>query len=471
MVPQNIHLIKKDEPPDKNKPLNGSTPVVRTGLIRKLLQGTKFAYKATVWRVTFSSLTALQKWHYYFVSRNEQKISLYKNASRENQGKAKSLMKVDLFKYQTTKSVAVFALLLTGCLTWPGEAGSEDRISSTNTFSIHDETLDAHLVNIPLGQVLSKIQDMTHIQVFIDPQVAKSLVTKNMINFPLKKGIRHLLKGHRYTLTFSENRESHPENLEGLVAIHVFAPSPAVTGVTQEPSPLRSPQLSKEAGNSPFLVSPSSSEGHQSTGNFFKNHPLFHENFQNLEEDKLKELALNSQDLSEKLAALGELADRQQSQEFLPVLASSLKDSDPRVREFTLELLENLETVPWDLITEVALNDPSPHLRVEALDNLAQTGGQFFPVAAIGKITINDQEPSIRLAALELLSDYVFFDNPEPGTLTTVENFLGQSLVDPLPEIREEAQNLLENFREKPSGLSILKEKRQSPTTKSSFLH
>ena len=360
-------------------------------------------------------------------------------------GQRTNQMSVGPPKYKTMKKITVYALLLTGYLVWPGEVVAQDLTSSTNVFSIHQGTLSAHFVNVPLGQVLSHIQATTHIQVYIDPQMIGALVTEDMTNFPLEKGLSRLLKGHRYILTFSENREAGPEGLEGLLAIHVYPPSRPITVRAQEPSPPRSSQFYEEADISPVLISPSSSEPHQSRGNFFKNLPLY-ENVQDLQEDELKELALKSQDSSVKLAALEELADRQQNQEFLPVLASGLKDSDPGVREATLELLENLDTVPWDLITDVAMNDPSPQLRVEALDILAQTESQFFPIDAVGRITLDDQDPSIRLAALGLLSDYVFFENPDLGTRTTVEKIVSQSLLDPLPEIRDEAQNLLEEL-------------------------
>jgi hypothetical protein len=354
-------------------------------------------------------------------------------------------MSTDPLKYKTTTRVAVYAFLLTGWLAWPGEVAAQAPASSTDTVSIHQGKLHVHLVNVPLGQVLSQIQDLTHIPVFIDPQMAKTLVTEDMTGFPLEKGLSRLLKGRTYTFTFSGNREGGPEGLEGLLAIHVFAPSRPIIGKAQTPNPTRPSPLYEEAGITPVLFSPSSSQGNDAAGTFFKKHPPY-ENFQNLEEDELKDIVLKSQDSSAKLAALEELADRQQSQEFLPVLASSLQDFDPGIREFTLELLENLETVPWDLITEVAMNDPSPHLRVEALDVLTQAERQVFPVDAVGRITLDDQEPSIRLAGLELLADYVTFDNPDLGTLTTVEEILSQSLLDPLPEIRDEAQYILEKL-------------------------
>ena len=159
--------------------------------------------------------------------------------------------------------------------------------------------------------------------------------------------------------------------------------------------------------------------------------------------DELRDLARNSPDSSIKLSALEELGERENVPDYLPLLASTIKDPDPGVRALTLELVKALDTTPVDLITDVAVNDPVSQLRIEAIDILGQTDAETFPFNSLGAIALHDKDPEIRTQSLELLEDYVTFNKTDKSAPEKFEAIVRQSLHDPALEIREEAQDLL----------------------------
>jgi hypothetical protein len=172
-------------------------------------------------------------------------------------------------------------------------------------------------------------------------------------------------------------------------------------------------------------------------------------------DEELMELASQSKDPDLLQESLEELLDRGRVADALPFLQSSLKNPDPLIRESALDLIDNMEYPPVGLIADVARYDPSPDLRLEALDQLTDVlelgNNPAFTLAALQNIALGDKNVEVRLEAMEILVDHVVDAEPHPTQapqqVPQLKQILKQALNNPNnKEIRQETKDLLEEL-------------------------
>ena len=87
------------------------------------------------------------------------------------------------------------------------------------------------------------------------------------------------------------------------------------------------------------------------------------------------------------------------------IIDKTLQDSNPNVREATLDSLDGYDgPIPQDALSRAALNDKNPALRIHALELLAERfGDRASPTV---KEALHDPDPRVGRMASQLLSDF-----------------------------------------------------------------
>ena len=315
---------------------------------------------------------------------------------------------------------------------------------------LKDENLTAHINGIPLKLVLERFQKTTNIATVINGNMEDRLVKADFENLPLEKGLQKLLKGHQFILTFGNSSSPEDPSKHKIEALHVYPTPPApvlasqnppVTALAEATPPSKRAKLERK-------INPVISHEDQ------VEQPQSHEpDLANMTDEELKELASQSKDPNLLLEALDELLDRGRVADALPFLQSSLKNPDPLIRESALDLIYNMEHPPVGLLADVARYDPSPDLRLEALDQLTDVM-EYNPgltLAAIQNMALGDNNVEVRLEAMEVLVDHVVYGelNPTQAPQQThqLKQILKQALNNPNnQEIRQETKDLLEEL-------------------------
>lgn len=259
-----------------------------------------------------------------------------------------------------------------------GGAFAEDRVechAPTFLLSIRDNALSAKIENAPLGEVLKELARQAHLEVYLRGSSAEEKVSARFDNLPLEEGIKRLLKGKDYTLTYDRTMPASSRVAEIRVISNGSGP------ITK---------ISDEAASVPTAKDP--------TG----------ERPKSLEEKSIEELvreALQAPDPAARTAALKALVGREEEAKTLPTAVSALRDQDPQVRGAALEVLQGINaTTATEPLVEMALKDASPQLRLEALEELV---GRSEPQAALDylKQALEDGDPQIRSRAQDLFQE------------------------------------------------------------------
>lgn len=124
---------------------------------------------------------------------------------------------------------------------WACGGGSESG-SPSLILSLHGDRLSATLRQAPVGAVLADLARQTGIRVHVDGAAATETVSAEFTNLPLDEGIKRILQGKNYALTYTD--ETH-ERLGGpkIVAIRILPtstepiPSGPVSNVAIGPNP------------------------------------------------------------------------------------------------------------------------------------------------------------------------------------------------------------------------------------------
>jgi hypothetical protein len=252
---------------------------------------------------------------------------------------------------------------------YAGGAGAEARSGTSYVLTLQYDHLSAAIENLPLRDVLEKLSRLTDIEVSLEGSVGDESVTVEFKNLPLEDGIRRILQGKSFALTYTQTSFS-----KGHAAL------PKVVGIRVVPKGAGQ-SINKESADSVIPFS--------------------------------------SSDTRERPPESLEARTREALPPPESATASGLRDQDPKVREAILEKLgQTGQTVPVEPLAEMALTDASPALRMDALELLAEKGGD---------------------AALDSLKQAL--QDPDPGV-----RGLAQGLLD---ERRVLAQGLLEELKEK----------------------
>jgi hypothetical protein len=262
----------------------------------------------------------------------------------------------------------ILLLFLIGC-----ESSKDKGALSSDSFvlSVKDSYLSVKIVKAPLGKVLEELGRKVNLKIYMDDFIAREAVSVEFKNLPLEEGIKRILQGRNYMLTYADTLSSN-----GGV-------SPQVVGikVVQDGSRLAMTQGDSGSRTAIFV------------GGKKNARPL---------DEVIKEIS-EAPDASSRIIALKELYDWGGEPKALPVIVAALRDDDPNVRKVALDLIEDADNPPVEPIAKVALNDPSPQLRINALEILVDTyegvAGSYLKKAS------NDSDPNVRKVAQKLLKE------------------------------------------------------------------
>jgi hypothetical protein len=105
-------------------------------------------------------------------------------------------------------------LVLTGVLllslgtAWAEDRGAENRVVPPFTVSVKDTTLSVKIENVPLGEVLKELTRQAHLEVYLGASSAEEKISARFDNLPFEEGIKRLLRGKNYTLTYTRTAAS-----------------------------------------------------------------------------------------------------------------------------------------------------------------------------------------------------------------------------------------------------------------------
>ena len=320
--------------------------------------------------------------------------------------------------------------------------------------SLKDENLTAHIHGIPLKLVLEKFQKNTNIATVINGNMEDRLVTADFENLPLEKGLQKLLKGHQFIITFGNSATPKDHLKHKIEALHVYPHPTAPELANQNTTVTARAEATPPSNRAKFEKNTTTVFSHVDQHEDQAEKPESHEpDLANMTNEELKELVSQSKDPNLHMEALDELLERGLMADALPFLQSSLKNPDPLIRESALDLIYNMEQPPVGLIADVARYDPSPDLRLAALDQLTDVleYNPGFTLAALQNVALGDTNAEVRLEAMEILVDNVVETEPNtPQDLQQVgqlKQILKQALNNPNNnEIREETKDLLDEL-------------------------
>ena len=194
------------------------------------------------------------------------------------------------------------------------ESGSHDVL-----LSIHGERLSATLRQASVGEVFAELARQTGIQVHVEGAAAIETVSMEFTNLPLDEGIKRILQGKNYALTYSDETRDRLGGAK-IVAVRVLPTS-----------------------TEPILTSPSS------------------------------DVATRPDPRLDTSAVVqgAEVGDRS----VLASLLSATRDADPRARRTAVKALGDLgDESAVDALGQLLLSDSDKKVRRAATDALAEIG-------------------------------------------------------------------------------------------------
>lgn len=229
---------------------------------------------------------------------------------------------------------------------WACGGGSESG-SPSMVISLHGDRLTATLRQAPVGVVLAELARQTGIHVHVEGAAAIETVSAEFMNLPLEEGIKRILQGKNYALTYTE--ETH-DKLGGAKIVAVLVLAASTESISTSPS------SEVATGSDPRL---GTSEGVQGSA----------------------------------------IGDRSA----LASLLSATHDADPRVRRTAVKSLGDLgNESAVDALGQLLINDSDKKVRRAATDALAEIGSPQA-LRALGR-ALKDQDLVVQRNAAEAIA-------------------------------------------------------------------
>jgi len=252
--------------------------------------------------------------------------------------------------------------------------------SGTVDLSVRGNLLSVQINQASLREVLGKLARQIPLRVSAPSPVLQDRVSMTFTNVPLEGGIERILQGQPFALisTRASDTQGFPAQakvLEIVVLNRADSPSPmdSLETLASSPLPVRRP-----------------------TPKFLQEEvPL----------NYLKWEALQAWDPNTRLAALERLSEQGDEGEVLETLVTALEDEAPEIRGAALELLvDQGEALPSAPVARMALADHNPELRMQALDVLGDLEPEIA-VGPLTQ-ALQDSDPEVREFATDLLEDF-----------------------------------------------------------------
>lgn len=258
--------------------------------------------------------------------------------------------------------------------------GKENETEVSFTLTVKDNVLNANIENTPLEQVLKKLAQQTDIKAYLRESVAKEEVYAQIDNLPLEEGIKRLLKGKNYVLTYdpASLSKDNPTSRK-IKELRVVSGSGTL----------------EEVGDAEMSDSPSTEEN-----------SLVSSGEKSLEE--LTQEALQASEPEDRVKALQGLARWSRigkKEEVLSTAVTALReDETTEVRKGALDLLVDQMpgTIPLEPLADTAQKDSDPELRRRALVHLVSMSDPKNAVKYL-KQALNDPDSKVRQEAQMIL--------------------------------------------------------------------
>ena len=123
--------------------------------------------------------------------------------------------------------------------------------------------------------------------------------------------------------------------------------------------------------------------------------------------EEIKKKALGDPDPGERVVAVQELADMEDSSRARAILLNVVRtDSEAEVRAAAIEALDELDSVSFDMLSQIALNDPAPSLRIMAIERIGESEEEKKrAVGILRQVARKDKDEEVKQAALDLLEE------------------------------------------------------------------
>jgi hypothetical protein len=235
--------------------------------------------------------------------------------------------------------------------------------------SVKDNTLSAKIENAPLGEILRELAHQAQLEVYLGGSIAEEQISTQFDNLPLEDGIKRLLKGKNYTLTYARTAAA-PRVAEIRVISNGSGPISKLSGevVSAPPAGETEPQSPEEKSL-----------------------------------EKLTQEVLQAPAPAARIAALEALGERGQEEKIVSTVTSALRDQDPGVRGTALELAQRGMPVPLGALHEMARQDPSRELRAQVWDELLDLSETTSAAVEYLNQALQDQDPGIKAWASRML--------------------------------------------------------------------
>lgn len=276
----------------------------------------------------------------------------------------------------------LMAMLLTGVMVfyfgWAYAEGEGKAAAVPFSLSIKNNTLSAEIENALLGEVLKELARQAQIEVYISESSVEDKISAKFDNLPLEEGIKRLLKGKNYTLTFARKDSAPPRVAE----IKVVNGSTPVSKLSTEPASTASePKTTDGEGKSPEDLAAEKSP------------------------EELAKLALEGTDSDIRVTALKALRVRGDEEQVKSTTTSALQDQDAKVRGTAIEMMDSGISVSLDVVKEMALHDPNPEFRISAIEHFGESSEPGVTLEALKQLT-QDPDPQVKAVADHMLNEY-----------------------------------------------------------------
>ncbi|MGH6629432.1 MAG: hypothetical protein ACREB3_06845, partial [Burkholderiales bacterium] len=225
-------------------------------------------------------------------------------------------------------------------------------------------TLSLKIERARLAQVLQELARQAHLEVSLASSLAEEQVSLSFDGLPLEQGIARILTGKNYTLRYA------PEVVPPRVA--------EIRVISGGSGPI--------ARIGPEVVPPSAGSDLSSP--------------EGRSLDELAQDATQASDPKTRIDALKSLGRWGEDEKVQATVASAMSDQDREVRGTALATVQGGGvSIPLEALTDMALKDASPELRLHALDELVERSEEPGAIVEQLKQAAQDSDPDVQALA------------------------------------------------------------------------
>jgi len=237
----------------------------------------------------------------------------------------------------------------------------EDLLKTPFTLSVQDGALTAKLTDAPLEDVLKNLARQAHLKIYLEGSLKTEKVSAEFKALPLEEGIKQILRNRNYAFTYAQ---------------------PSVAGDhTETPKLLEVKVIAKDGAGLPMILLEGDMEMVPPDVEVIDEEEIAV--VEDVGEDMYPEQKLINQakeatDPVAQAEAIEALIGMGEESEVIPIILNNLRGNDPNARKAAMEMLNKVDrsSIPVESLSDIALKDPDPAFRINAMQMLMDGGGQ-----------------------------------------------------------------------------------------------